>query len=146
MYTLETTGVFSIDDPPETYIYHIEPIADEIAAISSDDCLRLINPAFLNGPVLKIIPKTHTEVTCLKALDGQSPIACTAGRDGRVNIWDVRGNTVVAELNTGIAPFRCLYSIAFYELQSLQNWGLSSPARPKKTYLMASACLLFSTS
>jgi WD40 repeat protein len=112
MYTLNASGSFRVDKPEETYIYHIEPIGDEIATISSDDCLRLISPTSLPGPPLKVIPKVHTEITCLKALDGQNAIVCTAGRDGQVNIWDLRGNTKVAELKTGMSDhlccFRCL--------------------------------------
>lgn len=103
MYTLDASGSFRVDQPQETYIYHIEPIGDEIASISSDDCLRLIDPTSLYGPMLKVIPKVHVEVTCLKALDGQNAIVCTAGRDGRVNIWDLRGNTKVVELKTSMS-------------------------------------------
>jgi WD40 repeat protein len=109
MYTFDASGSFRVDEPQETYIYNIEPIGDEIVAISSDNCLRLISPTSLHGPALKVIPKVHLEVTCLKALDGQNAIVCTAGRDGRVNIWDIRGNIQIAELKTGMSPsFRCL--------------------------------------
>lgn len=101
MYTLNVIGAFKIDHPPETYIYHIEPIGDKIAVISSDNCLRLINPVFMDGPVLNTIPKLHAEVTCLKALDAQNSIVCTAGNDGIVNILDLRGDTKVAELKFG---------------------------------------------
>jgi WD40 repeat protein len=102
MYTLDGSEAFRIDRPEGTYIYHLEPVAGEVAVISSDDCLRLIDPTSLHGPALKVIRKVHTEVTCLKALDGQNAIVCTAGRDGRVNIWDLRGSTRVAELKTGM--------------------------------------------
>jgi WD40 repeat protein len=109
MYTLDVSGSFKVEQPQGTYIYHIEPIGDEIAAISSDDCLRLISPTSLHGPPLKVIPKVHAEVTCLKALDGQSAIACTAGRDGRVNIWDLQGNTKVAELKTSMLRYFAVF-------------------------------------
>lgn len=102
MYTLDGSEAFRIDQPEGTYLYHLEPVAEEVAVISSDDCLRLIDPISLHGPALKVIPKVHTEVTCLKALDGQNAIVCTAGRDGRVNIWDLRGSTRIAELKTGM--------------------------------------------
>jgi WD40 repeat protein len=104
MYTLDASGLFRVEQPQETYIYQIEPIRDEIAAISSDDYLRLVSPTSLHGPALKVIPNVHAKVTCLKALDGQNSIVCTAGRDGRVNIWDLRGNTKVAELKTSMLP------------------------------------------
>jgi len=102
MYSLDASGSFRVEQPRETYIYHIEPIGDEIAAISSDDCLRLISPTSIHGPALKVIPKVHAEVTSLKALDGQNAIACTAGRDGCINIWDLQGNIKAAELKTSM--------------------------------------------
>lgn len=101
MYTLEATGAFKIEHPAETYIYHIEPVADGVAAISSDNCLRLIDPLFLQGPALNVLQNVHTEVTCLKALDGQNSIVCTAGRDGKVNVFDFRAKTKAAEIKTG---------------------------------------------
>jgi WD40 repeat protein len=115
MYTLDASGSFRVDQPRETYIYHIEPIGDEIASISSDDCLRLISPASLNGPALKVISKVHEEVTCLKALDVENAVVCTAGRDGRVNIWDLRGDVKVAELKTSMSlHFACLPFLLWY--------------------------------
>lgn len=114
MYILDVTGAFRIDHLPDTYIYHIEPVADEIAVISSDDCLRLINPVSMQGPASNIIPNIHAEVTCLKALDGQNGILCTAGRDGLFSIWDLRGNSKVAELKSGsLDHFAICYSISF---------------------------------
>lgn len=108
MYTLDVKGAFRIEHPPDTYIYHIEPVADGIAAISSDNCLRLIDPLFLHGPALNVIQNIHAEVTCLKSLDAQSSIVCTAGRDGKVNIFDLRAKTKVAEMKTG-KNFRCFF-------------------------------------
>lgn len=118
MYTLEAGGAFKISQPQDIYIYHLEPVLDEIAVISSDDCLRLINPTSLQGPALKVIPRVHTEVTCLKALDCQNAIVCTAGRDGRVNIWDLRGDTKVAELKTGMPPYMVLVSLSVLHCES----------------------------
>jgi hypothetical protein len=80
MYTLDVKGAFGIEHPPDTYIYHIEPVADSIAAISSDNCLRLIDPLFLHGPALNVIQNIHAEVTCLKSLDAQNSIVCTDGQ------------------------------------------------------------------
>jgi len=118
MYTLDISGSFKVEQPQETYIYHIEPIGDEIAAISSDDCLRLISPTSLHSPPLKVIPKVHAEVTCLKALDGQRAIACTAGRDGRINIWDLQGNTKVAELKTGMLRYFAVFHSCYMVVRS----------------------------
>jgi hypothetical protein len=101
MYTLDAVGVFQIEHPPETYIYDIQPVADGIVAISSDDCLRLIDPLVLHAFPLQLIQNVHNEITCLKTLDPGNSIVCTAGRDGRVNIFDFRAKTKVAELRTG---------------------------------------------
>jgi hypothetical protein len=101
MYTLDAKGAFRIEHPPETYIFRIEPVADGIAVISSDDCLRLIDPLFLHGPPLNVVQNIHAEVTCMKALDAENSIVCTAGRDGKVNIFDLRAKTKVAEMRTG---------------------------------------------
>ena len=103
MYTLDATGVFRIEQPPDTYIYHIEPVADRIAAISSDNCLRLIDPLFLNGPALNTIQNIHAEVTCLKILDAENGIICTAGRDGKIAIFDLREKARVTEMSVGRA-------------------------------------------
>jgi hypothetical protein len=106
MYTLDAVGVFKIEHPPETYIYHIEPVADGVAAISSDNCLCLIDPLFLNGAPLHVIQDVHTEVTCLKALDTQNSIVCTAGRDGKACIFDFRAKSKVAELRASKCGMR----------------------------------------
>jgi WD40 repeat protein len=101
MYTLDAVGAFAIGHPPETYIYDIQPLADGVAAISSDNCLRLIDPLVLHGPPLQVVQNVHTDVTCLKVLDADSSIVCTAGRDGRINIFDFRAKSKVAEVRTG---------------------------------------------
>lgn len=104
MYTLEASGAFKIDDPQQTYIYDIISVGAVIAAISSDDCLRLIDPLSLYGQPIEQISKVHAEVTCLKALDGENSIVCTAGRDGNVKIHDLRlGQTEskIGDVRTG---------------------------------------------
>ncbi len=112
MYTLDASGAFRIDQPQGTYIYHIEPLADEVAVISSDNCLRLINPTSLHAPALRVVSNVHAEVTCLKTLDKQNNIVCTAGRDGRVNIWDFRANTKVAKFKISMS-YRLALFISF---------------------------------
>jgi SEL1 protein len=101
MYILNATGAFKVDQPPNTYIYDIVPLSDCIAAISSDDCLRLIDPLALSGTPLSLLEQVHSEITCLKSLEAQNHIVCTSGRDGWVNIFDFRAKTKVAELRTG---------------------------------------------
>jgi WD40 repeat protein len=103
MFSLEATGAFKIDQPPETYIYDIVPISEGLAVISSDNSLRLINPLSLHGAALNTIENVHTDITCLETLDEQNSIVCTAGRDGRVIIFDFRSKNKVAEVKTGRA-------------------------------------------
>jgi SEL1 protein len=116
MYTLDNEGTFRVEQPSETYIYQIEPVADGLAAISSDNCLRLLDPLVLSGPVLHSIPHIHQEVTSLKALDEGASIVCTAGRDGLVNIFDFRQRSKVVEMRTGRPlPLTLLYSITLFD-------------------------------
>ena len=104
MYALDTVGAFKIEQPPETYIYDIKPIAREgaIAAISSDNCLRVVDPLALNGAPLHVEQGIHNEVTCLMVLEERNLIVCTAGRDGKVNIFDLRARSKVAELSASM--------------------------------------------
>lgn len=123
MYTLDVKGTFRIEHPPDTYIYHIEPVANGIAAISSDDCLRLIDPLVLHEPALNVVQNIHTEVTCLKPLDAQNSIVCTAGRDGKVNIFDLRAETKVAEVTTGRNDRYPFMSLKLYVIFKTGIWS-----------------------
>jgi hypothetical protein len=115
MYTLDNVDFFQISDPTNTYIYDIVPVAAGLAAISSDDSLRLLNPLALNGTPLNSIRRVNTDVTCLKAVnttaEGDALIVCTAGRDGRVCLLDPRTSAKIGEVRTGGLEFHfCLYS------------------------------------
>ena len=104
MYTFEAIGSFHISEPEDTYIYDILPVGGGLAAISSDDTLRFLDPQSLNGPPQQSIRKINTDVTCLKALAstaGDGGLVCTAGRDGRVCFVDPRTGTKVGEVRTG---------------------------------------------
>lgn len=101
MYTLDAVDSFHISDPANTYIYDIVPIADGFATISSDDCLRLLNPLALNGQPINSIRRVNTDVTCLKALDVGGAVVVTAGRDGRVCLVDLRTGAKVGEVRSG---------------------------------------------
>jgi len=103
MYTLDACASFAITQPPGVYIYDIVSVADGIISISSDDTLRLIDPTSLHLQPLYTVPKVHYEITCLKVLDENNSIVCTAGRDGKVNILDLRQRLKVAEIHTSQA-------------------------------------------
>lgn len=109
MYTLDTVDFFQISDPTNTYVYDIVPVAAGLAAISSDDSLRLLDPLALNGAPLNSIRRVNTDVTCLKAInttaEGYALIVCTAGRDGRVCLQDPRTSAKIGEVRTGGLEF-----------------------------------------
>ncbi|WPH04911.1 putative wd repeat-containing protein [Acrodontium crateriforme] len=73
---------------PDTYLYTLARSDDEqvIATIASDDSLRIFNPT-LN--VLQTSKPCHNGVSCLKS---GSRGFFTAGRDGLIKQWDLRGN------------------------------------------------------
>lgn len=73
--------------PVGSYIYSLAPATpDSLAAICSDDSLRLFSPSGL--ALQGTVAKTHDGVTCLKAVD--TNILATAGLDGAVRVWDPR--------------------------------------------------------
>ncbi|KAH6711732.1 hypothetical protein BKA61DRAFT_487706 [Leptodontidium sp. MPI-SDFR-AT-0119] len=108
MYNLRTTSSFHVAKPAGTYVYDIVPVAAGLAAISSDDSLRLLDPLALNAGPVNEIKKVNADVTCLKAVsvggEGDAVVVCTAGRDGRVALWDPRSGAKVGEVRSGDAP------------------------------------------
>ncbi len=105
MYNLNTISSFHVIDPADTYIYDIITVAGGLASISSDDSLLLLDPLTLNAGPVKSIRRVNKDVTCLKALssgaEGDAMIVATAGRDGRVCLWDPRNGGKVGEVRTG---------------------------------------------
>lgn len=101
MFTLVEQSSYRVPGPAESYIYEIVSSAVGIAAISSDDALRVLNPAHLSGPELFTLPQVHNAVTCLSILDMAGNVFGTAGRDGEIKIWDVRCGQLVASTNSG---------------------------------------------
>lgn len=105
MYNLNTTSSFHVTSPAGTYVYDIVPVAAGLAAISSDDSLRLLDPLALNAGPVNEIKKVNADVTCLKAVntggEGDAVVVCTAGRDGKVALWDPRSGAKVGEVRSG---------------------------------------------
>jgi hypothetical protein len=105
MYTLNAVDSFQISGPKDTYIYDIVSVAGGLAAISSDDSLRLFDPLALSGTPLNSVRQVNTDVTCLKAInssiEADALIVCTAGRDGRVCLLDPRSGARIGEVRTG---------------------------------------------
>lgn len=109
MYSLSCISEFKITTPENTYVYNIIPCASGIAAISSDDSLRLLDPLALSGQPLNSIRRVNTDVTCLTAADGS--VVATAGRDGRVCLVDLRTGERVGEVRSGEFGFVPLTSL-----------------------------------
>jgi hypothetical protein len=109
MYALNAVDSFHISDPKDTYIYDIVPVAAGLAAISSDDSLRLLDPLALSGTPLNSIWRVNKDVTCLKAInsstEGDALIVCTAGMDGKVCLLDSRTGAKIGEVRTGKLTF-----------------------------------------
>jgi len=104
MYQLTCIDTFEISNPESTYIYDIIPVGKLLATISSDDSLRILDPLTLsNGPV-NSIRKVHTDITCLAKLrdDEEATVVCTAGRDGVACLVDLRINSVVGKVKSGM--------------------------------------------
>lgn len=115
MNTLKAEGSSTLSLPEGSYIYSISASTPgSFAAISSDDSLRTFDARSLK---LLSVPatKTHEGVTCLKeyghATEGGPQLLATAGRDGKVRLWDVRSgpgkSQPVVEMETG--KFDCCY-------------------------------------
>ncbi|CZT12523.1 related to WD40 repeat protein [Rhynchosporium agropyri] len=118
MYNLNIQSQFHISSPAGTYVYDIIPVAAGLASISSDDTLRLLDPLALDSGPVKEIKKANKDVTCLKAVgEGDSVVVCTAGRDGRVVMWDPRTVGMVGECRSeGDAPILSLATTSSYGL------------------------------
>ncbi|PQE03262.1 ubiquitin- ligase sel1 ubx2 protein [Rutstroemia sp. NJR-2017a BBW] len=78
------SDIFEVKSPEGTYIYDILPVGAGLASISSDDCLRLLDPLSLDAQPLNTFKKVNTDVTCLNTIgEGDSCVILTAGRDGK---------------------------------------------------------------
>ena len=82
--------ISSLTLPADSYIYKILPVNSDIAAISSDDSLRIINSTSLQDITSGILNNVHAGVTCLEAAHNEKSILLTAGRDAVVRTWDLR--------------------------------------------------------
>ncbi|TGO12688.1 hypothetical protein BTUL_0084g00470 [Botrytis tulipae] len=101
MYRFFASDIFEVKGAEPIYIYDIVPVAAGLASISSDDCLRLLDPTALNGQPLNTIKKVNSDVTCLKTIgNGDISIVVTAGRDGKVCLIDPRTAGKVGEVQS----------------------------------------------
>ncbi|EPQ67544.1 Bgt-1877 [Blumeria graminis f. sp. tritici] len=97
MFSLNTIDSVQIGAPGSTYVYDILPLTEGLAALSSDDALRILNPQSLSEPCT-LLKNVGESTTCFRAFDTTCLIA-VAGRDGFVRLWDIRsGHKQVGEI------------------------------------------------
>ncbi|KAM3069254.1 hypothetical protein ACMFMG_010765 [Clarireedia jacksonii] len=101
MYKFFASDIFEVKSPEGTYIYDILPIGAGLASISSDDCLRLLDPLSLDAQPLNTFKEVNTDVTCVNTIgEGDTCIILTAGRDGKVCLLDPRSGVKVGEVRS----------------------------------------------
>jgi WD40 repeat protein len=106
MYHLNCISVFAINSPTDTYIYDVVPVSNGlVAAISSDDSLRVVDPLDLGKGELSLMKDVGKDITCLRGIgsgtEESGTTVVTAGRDGFVKIWDLRSGAKVGEVKSG---------------------------------------------
>ncbi|KAK4691429.1 hypothetical protein P7C71_g5569, partial [Lecanoromycetidae sp. Uapishka_2] len=100
--SLITTSSLSL--PANSYIYRIVPVGSRLAAISSDDSLRIIDPATLQVLSNGIVEGVHAGVTCLENINSDHNSILTGGRDATIRCWDLRSGKKSAEFSYGKRP------------------------------------------
>ena len=70
------------------YVTEVARTANGLACISSDQRLSLLDPTRLSLEPVSSWETTHGNVSALRVLDGG--MACTAGEDGTVAVWDLK--------------------------------------------------------
>ncbi len=96
---LTTTSSLSL--PADSYIYKIVPVNRHLAAISSDDSLRLIDLKTLQEIAGGVLKNVHDGVTRLQAVDHDPHSLLTAGRDALVRQYDLRVGQKTMQLSDG---------------------------------------------
>lgn len=94
----------SLSLPADSYVYKILQTKHQIgalAAISSDDSLRIFDPEMLQLKAGGLFNKTHEGITCLETFDADPHCVLTAGRDGAGRCWDLRSGRKTFEVNDG---------------------------------------------
>lgn len=117
--TLLCTSSLSL--PADSYIYKILHTNQNaaLAAISSDDSLRIFDPETLQLVAAEIFNKTHNGVTCLETFDADPHCVLTAGRDAAGRCWDLRSGRKTFEVNDGrLCCVRCERSKYLGDIES----------------------------
>ena len=99
----QLTATSDLPLPKGSYVYQILPIRSHLAAISSDDSLRLIDPTTLRAIPNGGFSNVHAGITCVRAPKRSSNILITAGRDAQVKSWDLRISAQTTSFQDSIA-------------------------------------------
>ncbi|KAF2087583.1 WD40 repeat-like protein [Saccharata proteae CBS 121410] len=100
MKTAKLLATSDLSLPPDSYIYTLRSANNCLAALSSDNSIRLFDPTTLRLLPDGILNNVHDSVTCLEPWDAEGNVLATAGRDGSVRCWDLRSKSKVMEFKT----------------------------------------------
>lgn len=95
------TTTSSLSLPAHSYIYKIVAVNSKLAAICSDDSLRLLDVETLQETAGGVVKNVHDGVTCLQTVDYDPNTLLTAGRDATVNQYDLRSEHRTIQLGDG---------------------------------------------
>ena len=124
--------------PLGSFIYTVLPIGGPLAAISSDDSLRIFDQASLG--LVQAIEKAHEGITCLEYLSGTANTLClTAGRDAAVRCWDTRLGNKTLQLRHGM---RSLSASSIFWISMVQRSSSSADASTALLSLAAAGNLI----
>lgn len=117
MYLLSNLDVYqspaSAGEP--VYVLDLHTILSGLAAISSDQSLRLFDLSSLSKGPVRSFRTSHGNLTVARPFDRSQSAICTAGSDGSVAIWDLRAAGVnpaqatrqIGAAHTSIASLAC---------------------------------------
>ncbi|KAI1003226.1 hypothetical protein K3495_g4976 [Podosphaera aphanis] len=89
MYSLSAIDTVHLAPASNLYIYDVLSLSSGLITLCSDDTIRLLDPHALSG-ACRVLKDVGESVTCFKPIDNDKLVA-VAGRNGTINIWDVRG-------------------------------------------------------
>ena len=101
MRVASLTTTSSLSFATDSYIYKIVHVNGNLAAISSDDSLRLIDLETLREIAGGVLRNVHDGVTCLQSVDQDPNSVLTAGRDAVVQRYDLRLGQKTMQLGDG---------------------------------------------
>ncbi|MCJ1321987.1 hypothetical protein MMC15_007332 [Xylographa vitiligo] len=145
--TVRPFATSSLSLPINSYIYCIKAAGGTLAAISSDDSLRVFDPVTLQVQADRVFENAHTGLVCLEKVDVEAGSVFTAGRDGYVRCWDLRSGKRTVELkdekstpflSLAVAPGGTAVAAGTeltHSQATVQMWDLRSPQSPVVRYV-----------